>query len=316
MISYAYDLKVFQLLILGSDLYQSGISLPIEGLEEGPNYHSSPILRRLKAEQIYDSILTLLSPNLDKVTKNSYKFQNFYENYKKINAMSQSQFIQYVKDNSSKNLRGLMQMSGYNSGKNDMQSIFKNIAKTRQGRKDIENYKKANQQIKILHKKYKGKKNRKKMTAADWEPFKKHQKIKNDFNKKYNIKRPKFKRASEPGFSAKPGSFIRDFGGSDRETIEAGNLNPSITQMLFLINGQRDTGRRGIWQKNGLIFQKIKKLTTAKQKVNYIFKAILSRLPTEAEKEMIITDIKNNSVKATEDLIWILLNAREFIFPI
>ncbi|QDT76880.1 hypothetical protein Mal35_03040 [Gimesia maris] len=65
---HGYDLKYLSQLIFESDLYQREAAIDsskVEGFTETPYHFSSPVLRRMEAEQIVDSLFTICGKPLD-----------------------------------------------------------------------------------------------------------------------------------------------------------------------------------------------------------------------------------------------------------
>ena len=97
------------------------------------------------------------------------------------------------------------------------------------------------------------------------------------------------------------GLFTKEFGSSDRTLIDASDNNGSISQVLLLMNSPI----------NDLVSAPESQLVRAFKKTNsdknVIFSSILGRLPTIQEKSAIAT-------LPEQDLIWSLLNSREFLF--
>lgn len=97
------------------------------------------------------------------------------------------------------------------------------------------------------------------------------------------------------------GTFLKEFGSSDRILIDNSNNEGSITQILVLMNSPLQ----------GLISARESQLIQSyeregKQK-DIIFISMLGRVPTFEERSI----IDRTSV---EDLVWILSNTREFLF--
>ncbi|MCM8535160.1 MAG: PSD1 and planctomycete cytochrome C domain-containing protein [Lentisphaeraceae bacterium] len=63
-VSLKYDQKAFERVIFNSQIYQRMAS--IEGQTKKQKAFTGPVLRRLTAEQLWDSLMTLIDPNLDK----------------------------------------------------------------------------------------------------------------------------------------------------------------------------------------------------------------------------------------------------------
>jgi hypothetical protein len=97
------------------------------------------------------------------------------------------------------------------------------------------------------------------------------------------------------------GIFTKEFGSSDRTLVDASDNQGSISQVLLLMNSPLTE----------LISSSESQLIRSYIKENknkeVIFMSIMGRLPTLAEKSIIAT-------VDDKDLIWSLVNAREFLF--
>ena len=93
-------------------------------------------------------------------------------------------------------------------------------------------------------------------------------------------------------------------GKSDRELIDGANKEPNIPQILYLMNGHLEHEITA--QPLAFIHQKLEACAEAGQRLEIIWKAILSRPPRESEKALIFLE--------QDDLIWALLNSNEFRF--
>jgi len=97
------------------------------------------------------------------------------------------------------------------------------------------------------------------------------------------------------------GLFLKEFGSSDRLLIDTANNDGSVSQILVLMNSPLID----------LINSKESQLMAAYEGANknkeIIFISLLARLPSIQEKAIIE---KTN----INDLIWALMNTREFIF--
>jgi hypothetical protein len=109
--------------------------------------------------------------------------------------------------------------------------------------------------------------------------------------------------------------FLTSFGRSPRQTVCAAEATtePTLSQALHLING--DTLTRQISQSTSL-----QKLLDAGQKpqqvVENIYIACLSRKPSPEESQKLdaILAAEPNARNAVDDILWAVLNSREFLF--
>lgn len=117
--------------------------------------------------------------------------------------------------------------------------------------------------------------------------------------------RSEFLRACELESPAPRGHFLRTMGQSDRDFVENTNLSSSIPQALALMNSDI-MGGRGVLSPYSPLMHSVEK---AVDKINAVFLAILSRRPTEAEREAIAAA---NTTPGC--LVYALLNSKNFLF--
>jgi hypothetical protein len=118
-------------------------------------------------------------------------------------------------------------------------------------------------------------------------------------------------RASALPSPAPRGHFLRVFGQSDRETIDNANPEASVPQALNLLNGAFPAA---ILAPHTAFAQAITGLSTWDEKVDAIYLSLLTRLPTAGEREILATVPAARGDKAVADVVHALLNAGEFLF--
>lgn len=118
------------------------------------------------------------------------------------------------------------------------------------------------------------------------------------------------RRAAELEQPARPGHFLTDFGQSPRNLIDGSNKIGSVPQVLMMMNGQ---AQEMLTNQESLIFRTMEKVKSPSEKVEALFLSVLSRRPTLVEK-----DIAKRALSSGDDgyanMIWALINTREFIF--
>jgi hypothetical protein len=117
-------------------------------------------------------------------------------------------------------------------------------------------------------------------------------------------------RSAEIESPAPRGHYLREFGQSDRETIENANYDASVPQVLALMNSQL---LPQILEKYSQLMLTVNKAPYPDDKVDAIFTTLLSRKPTPAEKEKWIK-AQEKGLADYEDLIYALINTQQFIF--
>jgi len=122
---------------------------------------------------------------------------------------------------------------------------------------------------------------------------------------------PNVTRASEIRQPAPPGHFLREFGASGRETVADAHTDPSVPQVLYLLNGP---GFAQVMSKNSELSKNLAKAKDDKDKVETLYLSILSRYPAPTEMAVAMKELKASGPKGIENLTWVLMNSREFLF--
>jgi hypothetical protein len=117
-------------------------------------------------------------------------------------------------------------------------------------------------------------------------------------------------RAAELESPAPRGHYLREFGQSDRETIENANNEASVPQALAMMNGQL---MPKILSKYSQMMLTINKAQYPDDKLDAAYMTALTRKPTAKEKETWLA-AQDSGLTAMEDLVFSLLNTQQFIF--
>jgi len=118
-----------------------------------------------------------------------------------------------------------------------------------------------------------------------------------------------FIRASEQRMPAPVDTMLYAFGQSDKLLIENANRVGSIPQVMMLLNG--DMTNKTMSRKETAVVRNAAEAKNQKDAVNVIFLSILNRRPTGDEEKTATKLVRGEDYT---DLIWALLNTREFMF--
>lgn len=117
-------------------------------------------------------------------------------------------------------------------------------------------------------------------------------------------------RAAELESPAPRGHYLREFGQSDRETIENANNEASVPQALAMMNGSL---LPQITSPFSQLMLTVRKAQYPDDKVEAAYMTILSRKPTAKEKEAWLK-AQESGLSGMDDLVFALLNTQQFIF--
>ena len=307
MRSVDYDLKKFQQIIYQTDAWQRAVSTIDPKTTEVYRF-PGPILQRMTAEQLWDSLLTLAVPDLDGRTgESAERLYKFYE------------------ENKDKDAKALFAVAVDLGGRRDRMREIE--IKTRELRSQIDAMpNKESSDARRLKVQLKEMNEQREEMANQTEPERMIVMKKNGKGGADN-----FVRADELPSPAPAGHFLRTFGQSDRDVIGGANRSPATTQALTMLNGFID---RELLKERSVLYQQMLKPKDMGGKVDILFLAILTRSPTTAERELGKAEIahallnnrksnqlggggdisKDSAKAALHNLAWVLLNGNEFIF--
>ncbi len=330
-----YSLKSFLRVIYNTDAYQRAATT--EEVPLGETYHfTGPVLRRMSAEQIWDSLVTLTRGNVDDaVDAENVRLHQYLDDLSMflgtIKEKGPTGLVEIAKLNADKlaaNQKKLdemkAQMAAAKEKGGDTADMAKRLARdAQQLRKETERdflvALVGDDRAADLRKGY----NPQKTTAQTKRPqidpkqlasMTKEQRkefIKN-FQKGTGSKDVSLAtRASEQPSPARPGTFLRTFGQSDRELIQNASDEASVPQALTLLNGPvADILNSPASQLN----QELAKAQTTPQKLETIYLAFLGRHPNNDEKAILDQVARERGDKAVADVTHALITGSQFLF--
>ena len=298
MIELKFDRKQFLRAIYNSRTYQS-VATASDISEPLTHAFNGPIVRRMSAEQIWDSLLALTVPNTDQRSDGSA-----YNRKSQINDL-----VAAVSNKEEGALDNLIEFTSKNTKKGKRGSGSRNAAKAK-GREMKQAMKSLNKKIQ----KARVSGNVAEMKALMLERAEKAQTLKSDIS-------GKFSRASELMSPAPAGHFLRQFGQSDRDQIENSNREPAVPQILSMMNGMIE--KQIVKDPNTVLMTNLLKMQGSQDgsrdansigAIDTVFLTMLNREPTRSERQQWQSDIGSDFRSAYGDLIWTLANSNEFIF--
>ena len=299
-----YDMKQFLRAIYHSDTYQSESAA--DDLTNPSEYDfAGPVLRRMTAEQLWDSFLSLAVVDLDqregpgrRVARGLLDSSDIYEGFEKIKQMSLEEVLQLAKkqvammeDPQQRRKRYREMMMAGQPPENGPQakrlrakaSRLRELVKQARRRRDPQAVRRLQVELRNLSNAMRPSK-----MGAD------------------------MVRASELPSPAPPGHFVREFGQSDRDQIDNANTEPAISQVLSLMNGTIE--KRIISNPRTVLMKNLVAADSLQERIDVAFLSMLSRYATPAERATWQDAARQHGHEAAHDLIWTLANTTEFMF--
>jgi hypothetical protein len=111
---------------------------------------------------------------------------------------------------------------------------------------------------------------------------------------------------------APPGHFLREFGQSDRELIDNGNDQASVTQALTMLNGSIPFA---VANPYSVFSRNMKEEGTFRERLDSVYQTMFSR-PASAEESAIFQKAwkEDPESASVSGIAWTLLNTRQFLF--
>ncbi len=120
-------------------------------------------------------------------------------------------------------------------------------------------------------------------------------------------------RASELISPVPAGHFLRQFGQGDRQTINGSQQEATVPQILAMFNGPIT---HVMLEPGSSVVDNVLKTEGTKERVEAIFLSVLSRRPNPKDRTIAARELsqqKNDNV-GFGNILWALLNTREFLF--
>ena len=107
-------------------------------------------------------------------------------------------------------------------------------------------------------------------------------------------------------------TLLRQFGQSDRESIEGGRTTATVPQILAMFNGPIT---HAMLERGSVIYDEVMSHPTT-EAVDVVFLAVLSHRPSASDRAAALRELRTASTPAVGcgNLIWALLNTRDFLF--
>lgn len=324
LLSVKYDMRKFMHIVYNTRTFQRAATVE-EVPSDIPYHFQGPLLQRMSSEQLWDSMMVLAIPDPDQrldtenQQKRAYEARELAEKLRKRdpkNILAQAEEVGTAMDKYdgiSKRIRDELLAAQEADDVERVKALRKDL---NQADKD------RNYLIAEANKKYAGGGGDSEsmmmgMSMMDKMAMKKKEELAKNQPKEAKKEDPwkgygsHLMRASELPSPAPSGHFLSEFGQSDRDTIQNSHKNASVSQALMLLNSNV---LNDIVGDSAKVTKEIRACMTPKEKQDTLFLSVLSRFPTDSERELAAGMIAKRGEKGYEDIVFALLNTSHFAF--
>lgn len=292
LIELDYDLRQFERVLVHTQLFQR--QAPAEDPPAGKPYaFPGPLLRRMSAEQLWDSLLTLVFDDLDdRLRATDARAKEVYEQHQQLHDASPEQLVAMLE-------------AGGRPGVMNREQIREETR--RQLAADAELQKRVQPLLRDLAAARRAGDQAKVLAIAE--------QLRNeglDLGQRAGRGREgDLLRASDLQQPAPGNHLLHQFGQSHRDTIDAASTAATVPQVLTLLNGFLD---QKVLEGASALRRDLELARDGERRVRVAYLTVLSREPSPAEVLQWRRAIAIDGDQAIRDLVWVLCNSNEFRF--
>jgi hypothetical protein len=282
-----FDTERFQRVLMRTKLFQRASCAWEPG--GAPFLFAGPLLRRMTAEQVWDSLLTLVVPDLDATLRPpGARAEEVYRAYERLSQASAEDLAaeveaQVLRQKDPEKFRAL-QRERFAAREREVRPLVRELALA-QRRGDEAVVTRIRSELQKLGVPVPGERRR---GGAD-----------------------ELVRASDLPSPAPPNHLLAQFGQSDRDTVEAAHQEATVPQVLTLLNGFVD---QRVFEPGSVLRRRLAAGKDDADRLRAAYLSILNRAPDAKETALWRGELAQRGDAAVRDLVWVLINSNEFRF--
>ena len=311
MIAKGYSLKSFLRVLYNTAAYQRAATTA-EVVAGDPYHFTGPLLRRMSAEQVWDSMVTLTHGNLDHVvSEDNERLHRYLDGLKLLVDTVHSKGVDGMMDIARRSPdsrgggpqkkvklppdEGAKMQKTPGSGGDDALTLLLGEERARDLRQDSNPKKPSGKGAPVIDKK----------AFAGMSQSARQAAIEMAANVTLST------RASELPSPTRPGHLLRIFGQSDRDQISNANDEASVGQALALLNSPLT---EILGKPDAALQQGLARLPSPSEKIDFLYLSLLCRHPDRSEKAVLDQVLHERGEKAVPDVLHALLTGAQFLF--
>lgn len=281
-----YDLRTFSHVLFRTRLFQRECTPEEAGTGNAPLVQG-PALRRMTAEQIFDSMLVLKRKEIQDAPSGKWEevWVDYTRDIDKHLQMDSDELMALAKvaDESEEKFQAVrsetrrlqVAISKMKAGEEKKKAK----AKLLENREELKEYNRKRYPVGRIEMSGRGKNRAVAIRAADYPaPF-------------------------------RPASLVREFGGSDRSIPSSGDTVPTVPQALALLNDNQTDIAKG---RGAVLWNRLSSVESAEKKLEIVFLRLYSRKPESEEMERYLPLVSDD--ESFRSLIRAMLTSNRFIF--
>ena len=294
-----YDVQQYLRILYHTKLFQREVSQsePTQGFAFDFN---GPVLRRMEAEEIRDSFVTLASGNID--DNKNYALKETWDTY--------VDSFKFVMSASPKQIREIDEAA--DSAEILRRKLQKESAELRIAYREAQE-KGQTKRVETLAAKMKAQRSKLYKKETRGQMSETTMKAQAAVARNYRPKKPSHSqmemRSSEIPAPQRGGTFVAEFGGSDRETPSSAHTQATVPQTLRLLNG---TETAILLNKKGDLAKTVSKLETPAERLDHLFLSLYSSYPTKEEKIAFLPEVE--TLPSTQAFARAMITSNRFLF--
>lgn len=298
MVDLRFDLRQFERVLCHTQLFQRACIERDLGEDEVCRFQG-PLLRRMTAEQLWDSLLTLVFADIDeRIRPVDARASEVYARYDAVAAATPEQLTamldeQRLRLSDPQQYRAMQQQQARERTAARLQEQQALQQRARPLLRQLQQARRSGDTAKLAE------------LQADLQRLG----VPLPGQRQNRGRDGELLRASDLVQPAPPGHLLRQFGQSDRETVDAANTAANVPQVLTLLNGFLDTR---LLAGSSALRSNLEAAKTTEAKVKTAFLTLVNRAPTQSELAEWCRALAQDGEDGLGDLAWVLCNSAEF----
>lgn len=293
LVDVDFDLRQFERVLVHTKLFQRATPT-VDPVPGEPFAFAGPVMRRMTAEQLWDSLLTLVFDDVDeRLRAPDTLAKPIYDYYGELSKADAQDLIEMVKQGRGQPMRAQQQKMA-EEARAQLAADSELQKRARPLMRQLVEARRQGDQVRIA------------------EVTSELQRMGVPLGQRASRGREgDLVRASDLVQPAPPNHLLRQFGQSDRATVDGASTAATVPQVLTLLNGFLD---QRVLEGQSALRRDLETAPNGERRVRIAFLTTLNREPSEAEVQTWRKAIAVQGESVVKDLVWVLCNSNEFRF--